>query len=309
MEQHPADEAGAAARQVVGVLGRRAGLGAAADRGRAVPAAQGVAGAGAEEDADGLHDVPQAGPARGEQGRDAARGDRVRVRRRASRAREQPVRPADDGEQRAAARRPHAPAACRPAGRATGAACSTVRRTSGEREPQQRQVREQHVDRVLPVEAVRCGRRRRAPRRRRCAARLGVVDDGVGDARPPGGRRGWPASPGRRRRGSSGSAGSRPPSASQTSRRTSMPGRADREHGAGAVVLALVLLAALQAGLAPAAAGDGDADLEQQPPVDRGRAPWGRRRRPAGRGRPRRAGARARRAPARSRRAAARPVG
>ena len=45
------------------------------------------------------------------------------------------------------------------------------------------------------------------------------------------------------------------------------PGGVDREHRPGAVVLALVVLAALQAGLAPAAAGDRDADLEQQPAV------------------------------------------
>lgn len=44
-------------------------------------------------------------------------------------------------------------------------------------------------------------------------------------------------------------------------------GRADGEHRAYLVVLALVVLAALEAGPAPAVAGHGDAHLEQLPPV------------------------------------------
>ena len=44
-----------------------------------------------------------------------------------------------------------------------------------------------------------------------------------------------------------------------------MPGGVDREDLADLVVLALVVLAALQTGLAVAGAGDGQADLQQAP--------------------------------------------
>nr|WP_246355179.1 hypothetical protein [Nocardioides ungokensis] len=46
------------------------------------------------------------------------------------------------------------------------------------------------------------------------------------------------------------------------------PGGVDRQHGADLVVLPLVVLTTLESGLAPAGAGDGDAQLEQ--PLQRG---------------------------------------
>ena len=71
-------------------------------------------------------------------------------------------------------------------------------------------------------------------------------------------------------------------------------GGVDREHGADLVVLALVVLAALQTGLAPAGAGDRDAELEQALAARATRAAWGRGRRRRGRPRRRPAAPRAR---------------
>ena len=65
-----------------------------------------------------------------------------------------------------------------------------------------------------------------------------------------------------------GSWASKPPSSSSTRAAHQHAGGVDREHLADLVVLALVVLAALEPGLAPAGAGDRDADLEQ--PAQRG---------------------------------------
>ena len=85
-------------------------------------------------------------------------------------------------------------------------------------------------------------------------------------------------------------------------------GGVDREHVADPVVLALVVLAALEAGLAAAGAADRDADLEQPaqrgPLAELGAEDVGRR----GGRRRRRAAARARRGRGRCRRGAARPT-
>ncbi len=91
---------------------------------------------------------------------------------------------------------------------------------------------------------------------------LAVVHDGVGgDEHAVAARRA------RQQRSTSsrknGSAGSKPPSASHTSRRTSMPALPTAEDVAVAVVLALVELAPLEPRPAVARAGDGDAGLEQ----------------------------------------------
>ena len=98
------------------------------------------------------------------------------------------------------------------------------------------------------------------------AARLGVVHDGVGDDdHPVAGQVGPPAQVdvvAQQRQPGVEAAELVPDVAAHQH-----PGGADREHRADAVVLALVVLAALQPGLAAAAAGDRDADLEQQPAV------------------------------------------
>ena len=136
----------------------------------------------------------------------------------------------------------------------------------------QRQVEQQHADRVLAVEAVqmRGGLARGSPSYGDCPAllrcRLSMVDDRIGHAHDT-------------------VAGQcRPPAevdvvAQQRQRRVEAaelfpdiaahehPRGVDRQHLAHAVVLTLVLLPAFQQRLAPAAARDRDTHLEQQPLV------------------------------------------
>ena len=82
----------------------------------------------------------------------------------------------------------------------------------------------------------------------------------------------WPAAAARHPKSMSlpkiGICSSKPPSSSSTERRTSMPAVLTASTAPDVVVLALVVLAALEAGLAAAGARDGDAELEQ--PAQRG---------------------------------------
>ena len=133
-------------------------------------------------------------------------------------------------------------------------------------QPGQRLVGEQHEQRVLPVQPVQPAAGHVAPGAAGgCPPRRGARPRS--GRRPPGGRPGWPASPGRRRRAAAAAGGSRPPSSSHTSRRTSIPAVPTASTARVPSCWPWSLLAALQPGLAPAAAGDRHADLEQQPAV------------------------------------------
>ena len=137
--------------------------------------------------------------------------------------------------------------------------------------------------------------------------RLHVEDDGVRRRRSCGGPPVPRASRSRCRCRSSGSCSSKPERL-QHRAADQHPRGVDRQHVAEPVVLALVVLAALQAGLAAAGAADRDADLEQ-PPQRRPLAELRAEDRADGVavGRPR-AAARARRGPGCCRRGAATPT-
>ncbi len=130
------------------------------------------------------------------------------------------------------------------------------------RQPSRRGVGQHREQRGAPllVVGVAAGERRTTDA---AVGRLGVEDDGLRAPRSWCGRPARRASRSRCRCRRSAAAGSRPPSSARTLRRTSMPGGVDREDLADLVVLALVVLAALQTGLAVAGAGDGEADLQQ----------------------------------------------
>ena len=91
------------------------------------------------------------------------RAGSCRVRRRGQPGPQQPVRPAERRRAAPEPRRRRAPGACRRAGRATRSSVRDGQPQQREQQPGQRQVGEQHEQRVLPVEPVQPAAGARAP--------------------------------------------------------------------------------------------------------------------------------------------------
>ena len=258
----------ATSRAAAGSGGRPPGPGPCSGR-RARRAGRTVAGLvrhGGDQVADGVQAVPVGQPRRAPAGAAPAGAG-------PSAARPALAAPGDDPPGRRYDRRP-ARRARRPPRRARGPAAARAparrlpssSRTTCNGRPARGPVDQQRVERGAPAPGARNAPVSGVRRTPRWAASTWKTT--ARDAPRPGARRGPPASRSRRRRRRAGAGGRSRRASPSTGRADQHPGGVDGEHLAAVVVLALVVLAALETGLAAAGAADGDADLEQ--PAQRG---------------------------------------